>query len=46
MNKNEGAAAELLSLPISDTVDRRELFGGLDCNLEIIEKKLKVDIIQ
>ncbi len=46
MDKKEGAASGLRSLPISDSIDRRELFGGLDRNLEVIEKNLKVDIIQ
>ncbi|MDO4544781.1 MAG: PhoH family protein [Bacillota bacterium] len=33
-------------IPISETLDRGELFGGLDRNLKIIEKNLDVDIIQ
>ena len=33
-------------IPISETLDRRELFGGLDQNLHVIEKNLQVDIIQ
>lgn len=46
MDKKEGTVGSLRSLPINDRIDRRELFGGLDRNLEIIEKNLKVDIIQ
>lgn len=46
MSRKQEAILDLLSLPISDAIDRRELFGGLDRNLEIIEKKLNVDIIQ
>ena len=46
MDKKEGTVSGLRSLLISDAIDRRELFGGLDRNLEIIEKNLKVDIIQ
>ncbi len=36
----------MIKVPVSETLDRGELFGGLDGNLGIIEKKLKVDIIQ
>ena len=46
MDKREGETSGLRSLSVSDNIDRRELFGGLDRNLEIIEKNLKVDIIQ
>lgn len=46
MDKREGETSGLRSLSVSDSIDRRELFGGLDRNLEIIEKNLKVDIIQ
>ena len=46
MDKREGETSGLRSLSVSDSIDRRELFGGLDQNLEIIEKNLKVDIIQ
>lgn len=37
---------ELGKVFISETIDRAELFGGLDQNLKIIEKNLMVDIIQ
>lgn len=37
---------ELRKVSISETIDRTELFGGLDQNLKIIEKNLMVDIIQ
>lgn len=36
----------MISLVVEETVDRGELFGGLDQNLKIIENKLNVDIIQ
>lgn len=36
----------MISVPVSEKIDRGELFGGLDKNLELIEKELKVDIIQ
>ena len=45
MGQREGETSGL-TLSVSDSIDRRELFGGLDRNLEIIEKNLKVDIIQ
>ncbi len=41
-----GGAGDLLHVPISETIDRGELFGGLDNNLKVIEEKYKVDIIQ
>jgi len=37
---------ELLRIPVSETIDRGELFGGLDKNLRIVESKFNVDIIQ
>jgi len=43
--KNTGPM-ELVNVPISETVDRGELFGGLDKNLKIIEERFQVDIIQ
>lgn len=36
----------MVEVPVSEGLDRGELFGGMDGNLGIIEKKLKVDIIQ
>ena len=36
----------LKTVPISDVIDRSELFGGLDKNLKTIEEKMDVDIIQ
>ena len=41
-----GGAGDLLHVPISETIDRGELFGGLDNNLKVIEDKYTVDIIQ
>lgn len=38
--------AEMISIPISESIDRSELFGGMDKNLKVIEESLKVDIIQ
>ena len=46
MENSRREAINLLSIPISDTIDRGELFGGLDRNLKLIEDSLKVDIIQ
>lgn len=46
MNRQDIDKLKLKKVPISDTIDRRELFGGLDQNLKIIEDNLKVDIIQ
>ena len=46
MENSRREAISLLSIPISDTIDRGELFGGLDRNLKLIEDSLKVDIIQ
>ena len=37
---------EMVRVAISETIDRNELFGGLDANLRIIEQNLNVDIIQ
>lgn len=37
---------DMISLPISEAIDRGELFGGMDKNLKVIEESLKVDIIQ
>lgn len=37
---------EMISISVSDTIDRAELFGSFDKNLKIIEENLKVDIIQ
>ena len=42
MNNSE----ETVSLAIDDTVDRRELFGGLDRNLRSIEEQFGVNVIQ
>ena len=36
----------IITLPIDDTVDRRELFGSLDRNLRNIEQQMGVSIIQ
>lgn len=36
----------MVTLPLDEQIDRRELFGGLDRNLKSIEKKLEVTIIQ
>lgn len=36
----------MVKLPIDQSVDRGELFGGLDKNLKLIENNLQVDIIQ
>lgn len=41
----EGAGA-MIHVPISETIDRGELFGGLDHNLRVIEENYKVNIIQ
>ena len=46
LNRQDIDKLKLKKVPISDTIDRRELFGGLDQNLKIIEDNLKVDIIQ
>ena len=37
--------SNMVNVPISDTIDRGELFGGLDKNLKLIEDNFKVDII-
>lgn len=37
---------KMITAEISDTIDRGELFGGMDKNLRLIEENLKVDIIQ
>lgn len=37
---------DTVNVPISDTIDRGELFGGLDSNLKLIENNFDVDIIQ
>lgn len=44
--KQTSGAGNMLNLPISETIDRGELFGGLDNNLKVIEENYKVDIIQ
>lgn len=44
--KQTSGAEHMLNLPISETIDRGELFGGLDNNLKVIEENYKVDIIQ
>ena len=36
----------MINVDISDTIDRGELFGGLDKNLKLIEDNFNVDIIQ
>lgn len=46
MEEGKEEKAVLKKVPISETIDRSELFGGLDQNLKIIENNLKVDIIQ
>lgn len=46
MTEQNTGKVPMISLNVEDTVDRGELFGGLDQNLKIIENKLKVDIIQ
>lgn len=38
--------AEMIHVAISETIDRGELFGGLDKNLQVMEENLGVDIIQ
>lgn len=37
---------EMISVYVDDSIERRELFGGLDKNLKNIEKQLGVGIIQ
>lgn len=37
---------DTVNVPISDSIDRGELFGGLDGNLKLIENNFNVDIIQ
>ena len=34
----------MINVDISDTIDRGELFGGLDKNLKLIEDNFNVDI--
>ena len=46
MEKGKKEKSNMINVPISDTIDRGELFGGLDKNLKLIEDSLKVDIIQ
>ena len=46
MERKNTGPMELVNVPISETVDRGELFGGLDKNLKIIEERFQVDIIQ
>lgn len=46
MDRKNTGSIELVNVPISETVDRGELFGGLDKNLKIIEERFQVDIIQ
>lgn len=36
----------MMMVNVSDSIDRRELFGGLDKNLKIIEENFNVNIIQ
>ena len=37
MEKQNKAAGEMVSISIDETVDRTELFGGMDHNLRIVE---------
>ena len=46
MEKQNKAAGEMVSISIDETVDRTELFGGMDHNLKIVEDEYHVDIIQ
>ena len=46
MEKQNKAAGEMVSISIDETVDRTELFGGMDHNLRIVEDEYHVDIIQ
>ena len=46
MEDHKGKKADMVNVDISDTIDRGELFGGLDKNLKLIEDNLNVDIIQ
>ena len=46
MDRKNTGPMDLVNVPISETVDRGELFGGLDKNLKIIEERFQVDIIQ
>jgi phosphate starvation-inducible PhoH-like protein len=41
-----GEVTNTIRIPIGETIDRNELFGSLDSNLNIIEKNLEVNIIQ
>ena len=46
MDRDESAKNKMERIPISDTIERTELFGGLDQNLKLIEENLDVNIIQ
>ena len=46
MKRSDTNNLQVKKVPISDAIDRRELFGGLDQNLKVIEDDFKVDIIQ
>lgn len=46
MENRKSEGIRMINVPISDTIDRGELFGGLDKNLKLIEDNFKVDIIQ
>lgn len=38
--------SEMIKIPVSENIDRSELFGGMDKNLKVIEDSFNVNIIQ
>lgn len=46
MEKPKTERTEMIGIPISETIDRGELFGSLDKNLKVLEENFQVDIIQ
>ena len=46
MENQKNGKMNMINVDISDTIDRGELFGGLDKNLKLIEDNFNVDIIQ
>lgn len=46
MDKQNKETENLLSINIDETVDRTELFGGMDHNLKLVEDEYGVDVIQ
>ncbi|MBQ9708877.1 MAG: PhoH family protein, partial [Firmicutes bacterium] len=46
MQNNETTAGGMVSVSIEETIDRTELFGGMDKNLKLVEEEYGVDVIQ